>query len=117
VAGGLSLLLGYVGYEAGASSIRQFPGPVVPGLLQTTGYAEALTTSAVEAIEVAPVVKLRMQRQAELARRSHPPRQQYVLDEAVIRRHIGIDSDPESCRTSFDSSPTPPPGMSSSASG
>ena len=86
--------LNYVGYEAGASSIRQFPGTVVPGLLQTTEYAEALTTSAVDAIDVAPVVKLRIQRQSELAQRSHPPRQEYVLDEAVIRRHIGIDNDP-----------------------
>jgi transcriptional regulator with XRE-family HTH domain len=84
----------YVGYEAGASSIRQFPGTVVPGLLQTPEYAEALTTSAVQAIEVAPVVKLRMQRKEELAQRSEPPRQEYVLDEAVIRRHIGVNSDP-----------------------
>jgi transcriptional regulator with XRE-family HTH domain len=86
--------LNYVGYEAGASSIRQFPGTVVPGLLQTTQYAEALTTSAVDAIEVAPVVKLRIQRQSELAQRREPPRQEYVLDEAVIRRHVGIESDP-----------------------
>jgi transcriptional regulator with XRE-family HTH domain len=79
--------LNYVGYEAGATFVRQFPGTVVPGLLQTTEYAEALTTSAVEAIEVAPVVKLRLQRQSELVQRSEPPRQFYVLDEAVIRRH------------------------------
>ena len=86
--------LNYVGYEAGASFIRQFPGTVVPGLLQTAAYAEALTVSAVETMEVAPVVKLRLQRQSELAQRSEPPRQYYVLDEAVIRRHIGIDIDP-----------------------
>ena len=86
--------LAYVGYEAGASTIRQFPGPVVPGLLQTAGYAEALTTSAVEPMQVAAVVKLRMQRQAELAKRAEPPMQQCVLDEAVIRRHIGSSTDP-----------------------
>lgn len=61
-----------MGYEAGASFFRQFPGTVVPGLLQTAEYAEALTTSAVEAMEVAPVVKLRLQRQSELAQRSAP---------------------------------------------
>ena len=66
----------------------------MPGLLQTSEYAEALTTSAVEAIEVAPVVKLRMQRKDELAQRSESPRQEYVIDEAVIRRHIGIATDP-----------------------
>jgi transcriptional regulator with XRE-family HTH domain len=37
---------------------------------------------------------LRLQRQAELARRSTPPRQYYVIDEAVIRRHVGIKLDP-----------------------
>jgi transcriptional regulator with XRE-family HTH domain len=86
--------LKYVGYEAGASVIRQFPGTVIPGLLQTQPYAEALTTSAIEAVEVGPVVGLRMQRQEELAKRDDPPRQQYVLDEATIRRHVGVDTDP-----------------------
>jgi hypothetical protein len=86
--------LNYVGYEAGASAIRQFPGPVVPGLLQTREYAKALTTSAIEAVGVAPVVNLRMQRQTELEQRRDRPRQEYVLDEAVIRRHVGINTDP-----------------------
>jgi hypothetical protein len=36
---------------------------------------------------------LRIRRQAELARRSSPPRQYFVLDEAAIRRHIGIKKD------------------------
>lgn len=86
--------LNYVGYEAGAAFIRQFPGTVVPGLLQTPQYAEALTAISVTPVRVAPVVKLRMQRQAELAKRESPPRQYYVLDEAVIRRRIGIQQDP-----------------------
>jgi transcriptional regulator with XRE-family HTH domain len=81
--------LRYVGYEAGASSIRQFPGLVVPGLLQTREYAEALTRDAAEAGLVEPVVNLRMQRQAELAQRDNPPHRIYVLDEAVIRRRVG----------------------------
>jgi transcriptional regulator with XRE-family HTH domain len=86
--------LNYVGYEAGASAIRQFPGTVLPGLLQTAAYAEALTSNAVEAMEVAPVVNLRIQRQAELAKREDPVRQLYVLDEAVVRRHVGVSADP-----------------------
>jgi transcriptional regulator with XRE-family HTH domain len=85
--------LRYVGYEAGASSIRQFPGLVVPGLLQTRAYAEALTRDAIEADQVGPVVNLRMQRQAELAQRENPPSQTYVLDEAVIRRQVGVTVD------------------------
>lgn len=86
--------LSYVGYEAGATFIRQFPGTVVPGLLQTPEYAEALTVISVESVKVAPVVRLRMQRQQELAQRAVPPRQYYVLDEAVIRRRVGIERDP-----------------------
>jgi transcriptional regulator with XRE-family HTH domain len=86
--------LTYVGYEAGAAFIRQFPGTVVPGLLQTREYAVALTATSVDPEKVAPVVRLRLQRQSELARRSAAPRQYYVLDEAVIRRHIGIEKDP-----------------------
>jgi transcriptional regulator with XRE-family HTH domain len=86
--------LEYVGYEAGAAFIRQYPGSVVPGLLQTPAYAEVLTANSVDAVRVAPVVKLRLQRQTELASRSTPPRQYYVIDEAVIRRHVGISQDP-----------------------
>ena len=86
--------LRYVGYEAGAAFIRQFPGTVVPGLLQTREYAEELTASSVEPVRVGSVVNLRLQRQAELAERANPPRQYYVLDEAVIRRHVGVRKDP-----------------------
>jgi len=86
--------LNFVGYEAGASFIRQFVANVVPGLLQTKEYAEVLTASTEEAIKVAPVVNLRIQRQQELAKRSDRPFQYYVVDESVIRRHIGIKVDP-----------------------
>jgi transcriptional regulator with XRE-family HTH domain len=87
--------LTYVGYEAGASFIRQFQGFVVPGLLQTPEYARALTVISVEDRDrIDSVVGLRLQRQSELAHRTTPPRQYYVLDEAVIRRHIGKQDDP-----------------------
>lgn len=86
--------LEYVGYEAGAAFIRQFHGGSVPGLLQTPEYAEVLTANSADAVRVGTVVKFRLQRQAELARRSAPPRQYYVLDEAVIRRHVGVSQDP-----------------------
>jgi transcriptional regulator with XRE-family HTH domain len=86
--------LNYVGLEAGAAFIRQFQSAFVPGLLQTPGYAEAVTVNAVDAVRVAAVVGLRLQRQAELARRDPRPRQYYVVDEAVIRRRVGIARDP-----------------------
>jgi transcriptional regulator with XRE-family HTH domain len=84
----------YVGYEAGAAFIRSFEPGFVPGLVQTPEYAEILTANSIDAVRVAPVVKFRLLRQAELARRSPPPRQYYVIDEAVIRRHVGISQDP-----------------------
>ncbi len=84
----------YVGFETGASFIRQFQVGFIPGLLQTPEYAEVLTSNSADAIRVAPVVRFRLQRQVELARRSAPPRQYYVLDEAVIHRHVGVKSDP-----------------------
>ncbi len=83
--------LSYVGFEAGAAFIRQFHMGFIPGLLQTADYAEVVTAvGPVEPGAVSPLVRLRMQRQSELARRSSPPRQYFVLDEGVIHRHVGI---------------------------
>lgn len=86
--------LEYVGYEAGAKFIRQFHGSSFPGLIQSREYAEVLTTNSTDAARMSPVVKFRLQRQAELAKRSPPARQYYVIDEAVIRRQVGIRVDP-----------------------
>jgi transcriptional regulator with XRE-family HTH domain len=86
--------LDYVGYEAGATFIRLFESAFVPGLLQTPQYAEAVTVKTVNPVRVAAVVGLRLQRQSELAQRSPRPRRYYVIDEAVIRRHVGISKDP-----------------------
>ena len=87
--------LEYVGYEAGAASIRQFQNSLVPGLLQTPRYADVVTNvGAADARWVTPVTELRFERQSHLASRSEPPRQLFVIDEAVIRRHVGISEDP-----------------------
>jgi transcriptional regulator with XRE-family HTH domain len=87
--------LNYVGFEAGAAFIRQFQSGFLPGLLQTAAYAEAVTVNSVDAVRVAAIVGLRLQRQSELAQRDPRPRQYYVVDEAVIRRHVGIAKDPD----------------------
>lgn len=87
--------LSYVGFEAGAAFIRQFQSGFLPGLLQTADYAEAVTVNSVDGVRVAPVVGLRLQRQSELAQRDPQPRQYYVVDEAVIRRHVGIAKSPD----------------------
>jgi hypothetical protein len=86
--------LKYVGFEAGASFLRQYESVFVPGTLQTPEYAEAVVVGPVPAVRIASIVGLRLQRQSELAQRSTPPRRYYVMDEAVIRRHVGISTDP-----------------------
>jgi transcriptional regulator with XRE-family HTH domain len=84
----------YVGYETGATFIRQFQSGYVPGLLQTPEYAEVLTANSVDAVRAGSAIRVRLQRQHEMAKRSNPPRQYHVIDEAVIRRHVGISQDP-----------------------
>jgi hypothetical protein len=97
----------YIGYEAGATCIRQFPGAAVPDLLQTPDYAKAhvagladvqLKASRARSSDSAwmldGLVQLRMERQSWLAERSAPPSQYYFLDEGVIRRHVAIERDP-----------------------
>ncbi|MEU5884459.1 helix-turn-helix transcriptional regulator [Spirillospora sp. NPDC047279] len=86
--------LNYVGYEAGAAFIRQYQSSVVPGLLQTRGYSEAQTAVFLSPARVGGVVNFRMRRQEELAKRAERPRRYFVVDEAVIRRHIGKSRDP-----------------------
>ena len=85
--------LNYIGFEAGASFIRQFQIGFLPGLLQTREYARVVTTvGSVDPREVDKFVELRLRRQQELARRENRPQQYFVLDEAVIRRHVGINT-------------------------
>jgi transcriptional regulator with XRE-family HTH domain len=86
--------LTFVGYASGASYIRHFHNTIVPGLLQTREYAEYFVTARANDPARSRAVQLRMQRQEELAKRETAPRQYYILDEAVIRRHVGIKTDP-----------------------
>jgi transcriptional regulator with XRE-family HTH domain len=86
--------LTFVGYSAGASYIRGFHGTLIPGLLQTREYAEVMSAGIVSQSGRGMAVRVRMQRQEELARRENPPRQHYILDEAAVRRHVGVGFDP-----------------------
>lgn len=82
--------LDYVGYESEAASISQSHTSVVPGLLQTAAYATVLTRSTIKYQHQADlIVQLRLQRQELLAARPVPFRQHYILDEAVLHRHVG----------------------------
>ncbi len=81
----------YVSLEGEASLIRSYEPHCVPGLLQTPEYARALLSTGfpnASEEELSRRVALRMQRQ-ELLRRPDAPRLWVVLEEQVVRRHVG----------------------------
>ncbi|WP_326634808.1 helix-turn-helix domain-containing protein [Nonomuraea fuscirosea] len=85
--------LTYIGFEAGASAIRQFQPLAIPGLLQTEAYAETLVDAATDMAILKQLVQLRKLRQETLRHRPVPPCELFVLDEAVIRRRVGVRRD------------------------
>jgi transcriptional regulator with XRE-family HTH domain len=88
----------YVGFETGATFIRQFQPGLVPDLLQTAEYAEAVIADSPDAVHAHALVPLRLKRQLELAQRDPRPRQHYVVDEAAIRRQVGVAKSPDIMR-------------------
>jgi len=81
----------YIGFEAEATSIFNYQGQLVPGLLQTAEYASAVVQA--DGVSDNPTVleqrvAVRMARQAVLTR-DPPPNLWVILDEAVLRRPIG----------------------------
>jgi transcriptional regulator with XRE-family HTH domain len=81
--------MSYVGYEAGAGSIRITDGLLVPGLLQTEEYMRALAVTYPPAGGLETIVRLRKARQRAVAARR--PEQVYIIDEAVLWRRVGDD--------------------------
>jgi transcriptional regulator with XRE-family HTH domain len=82
----------YIGLENDASKISMFEATVIPGLLQTAGYARAISQSGNLSVEVAEQhVTIRLRRQ-ELLERENPPDLNFILDEAALHRHIGSSS-------------------------
>lgn len=81
----------YVWLEARATTIRAFDCLLLPGLLQTRNYAQAVITAA--EWEAAPEqitrwVQLRMDRQTIL-HQPESPQLSVIIDEPVLRRQIG----------------------------
>jgi transcriptional regulator with XRE-family HTH domain len=82
-----------ISLEAGARTIRTYEQELVPGLLQTPEYAQAVirasrTTDTTEQIKSR--VEVRMERQEILNREDPPPpRFSVVLSEAALRRPVG----------------------------
>ncbi|MBV7696612.1 helix-turn-helix transcriptional regulator [Streptomyces sp. TRM70350] len=82
----------YIGLETDAASLRVYDPQVVPGLLQTRQYAEALIRGALP--EATPTdidrrVQVRLRRQERIAAEENPLRLWAVLDEAAVRREVG----------------------------
>ncbi|WP_031094726.1 helix-turn-helix domain-containing protein, partial [Streptomyces sp. NRRL S-15] len=82
----------YVSLEGAASLLRTYEPHFVPGLLQTEDYARSvLRTGAVGQTRPADIerhVALRMERQALLTK-AEAPKLWVVMDETVLRRHVG----------------------------
>ncbi|WP_087102719.1 helix-turn-helix transcriptional regulator [Nocardiopsis sp. JB363] len=87
-------------FEAEASAIRTYESQVIPGLLQTPDYAEALLRGgqAHEDDAIAARVDARMQRQ-QILHRHEPPTFWAIIDEAALRRVVGS---PEVMHAQFD---------------
>ncbi|KOU40704.1 XRE family transcriptional regulator [Streptomyces sp. WM6378] len=82
----------YIGLETDAASLRVYDPQVVPGLLQTPQYAEALIAGALP--ETAPTdvekrVNVRLRRQERVRAAENPLRLWVVIDEAALRRRVG----------------------------
>lgn len=82
----------YIGLETDAASLRVYDPQVVPGLLQTRPYAEALITGALP--ETTPTdiekrVQVRVRRQERINAPENPLRLWTVLDESALRRVVG----------------------------
>lgn len=78
-------------FEATASEIRTFEPMIIPGLLQTSAYAQARLASGpvrLTADRIEARVQVRAERQRILDR-DDPPVISVVIDEAVIRRNVG----------------------------
>jgi transcriptional regulator with XRE-family HTH domain len=85
----------YIGLETDAASLRVYDPQVVPGLLQTRQYAEALIAGALPETPSADIdkrVQVRLRRQERINTAENPLRLWTVLDEAPLRRLVGNKS-------------------------
>lgn len=81
----------FVGLEASASRLREYDESLIPGLLQTRGYARAVyeQRSGMSEEDRERAIEVRLQRQAILSRRLPPaPRLDVILSEAVLHRTV-----------------------------
>ncbi len=81
-----------IGLETDAASLRVYDPQVVPGLLQTRQYAEALISGALPEAppqDIDKRIQVRLRRQERISTGENPLRLWAVLDEAALRRRVG----------------------------
>ncbi|MFD8382889.1 helix-turn-helix domain-containing protein [Streptomyces sp. NPDC059679] len=82
----------YIGFETDAASLRVYEPQVLPGLLQTPEYAEAVISGALPEApqeQIAQRVQVRLRRQERITDPVTPLRLWAVVDEAAMRRVVG----------------------------
>ncbi|MFB8281867.1 helix-turn-helix domain-containing protein [Nocardia colli] len=82
----------YVGLESYAKRLTIYQSELVPGLLQTARYVQALITANLpdeRASEIERRVQLRTKRQSIVTRQVEPVQVDVVVDECVLRRVVG----------------------------
>jgi transcriptional regulator with XRE-family HTH domain len=88
----------FIQHESYASVIRQYETKLIPGILQTEDYAEAILRAYIRPTppetELSRRVQARLERADQLLNRSkNQPEMFFILDEAVVRRQVGRESE------------------------
>lgn len=81
----------FLGLEAGAASVRNYEGEVIPGLLQTADYARAMIKGGgpyIRPVDVDLRLQSRMRRQERLSGEC-PLKLSVVLGEAALLQQVG----------------------------
>ncbi|GGV03280.1 transcriptional regulator [Streptomyces litmocidini] len=82
----------YIGLETDAESLRMYESQIIPGLLQTPAYAEAVISGAMPEstpVEIEKRVTVRPRRQDRIRDEERPLRLWAVIDEGALHRIVG----------------------------
>ncbi|MFF1511964.1 helix-turn-helix domain-containing protein [Streptomyces sp. NPDC058326] len=82
----------YIGLETDAESLRMYESQIIPGLLQTPAYAEAVISGAMPEstpTDIEKRVTVRTRRQERIRDEERPLRLWAVIDEGALHRIVG----------------------------
>jgi transcriptional regulator with XRE-family HTH domain len=85
-------LLQLIQFEPEATEIRNYGNVIIPGILQTAAYAEAVVRSLTEGMSEEAVrtrIDTRLRRRDQVLYREDPPDYLAILDESVLLRRVG----------------------------